>query len=138
MSTPCRGAHPDETVTYLSDAWLDAADAAVADLAPLPVELRVGYSVLAAPPEAAIGGDHTLVLGPDRVSVTAGLDRPTVTLTMTWELAVRIAQGATSAQRAFLDGLITLEGRPDALLGHQGQLAAIDDLLVEVRARTTY
>ncbi|MGI9616880.1 MAG: hypothetical protein ACR2QO_28450 [Acidimicrobiales bacterium] len=123
---------------YLSDAWLEAADAALADQDPLPVVLRVGYRVIGGPPDGASVLSHTLVLGPERVGVVGGLDQPTVTLTMDWEVAVAIAQGHASAQRAFLDGLVQLGGRPDALLGHQDDLSSVDDRLAPVRAVTTY
>lgn len=123
---------------YLSDAWLEAADAALADQDPLPVVLRVGYRVVAGPPDGTSVRSHTLVLGPERVSIVGGLVEPTVTLTMEWEVATAIAQGRASAQRAFLDGLVQLGGQPDALLGHQDHLLAVDDLLASVRAETTF
>ncbi|MGI9617005.1 MAG: hypothetical protein ACR2QO_29080 [Acidimicrobiales bacterium] len=123
---------------YLSDEWLEAADAALAGQDPLPVRLRVGYRVMDGPPDGASVRSHTLVLGPERVGIVGSLVDPTVTLTMAWEVASAIAQGRASAQRAFLDGLVQLDGQPDALLGHQDHLSAVDDLLASVRAETSY
>jgi hypothetical protein len=105
---------------------------------PLAAPLRVGYRVTDCPPDGTTTNSHTLVLGPERVGIAAGLDEPTVTFTMAWDVAVAIAEGDTSAQRAFLDGLALLSGQPGALLGHQAELSAVDDLLAAVRARTLY
>ena len=134
--TSASGASP--TLRYLSDRWLELADEVVRALDPLPVSLRVGYRVTDGPPDGETERQHTLVLGPTEVGMVPGLDEPSVTLTMTWDVAVAIASGRTNAQRSFLDGCIQLAGRPDALLGHQEHLAAVDDLLATVRARTTY
>ena len=132
------GLEAETTLPYLSDRWLAAANAAVRELEPLSVELRVGYRVTDCPPDEATIRSHTLVLGPEPVEIVAGLDEPNVTLTMTWRVAVEIAAGRVSAQRSFLDGHIQLAGRPDALLGHQARLSTVDDLLAAVRSRTTY
>ena len=59
-------------------------------------------------------------------------------MTMGWELAMAVNQGRDSAQRAFLDGRLVLGGDPGVLLGHQERLAAVDDALAELRARTRY
>ncbi len=130
--------HDRQPLPYLSERWLTAADAAVRALAPLPVVLRIGYEVIGGPPDGRTVRAHTLVLGPGRVGFVPGLDEPSVTLTTPWPLAVAIARGEVSAQRAFLDGHVELAGRPDALLGHQEELATIDDLLADVRADTIY
>lgn len=129
---------PTPRLRYLSEAWVEAADVALADQDPLPVVLRVGYRVVDGPPDGASVWSHTLVLGPERVGIVGGLVEPTVTLTMKWEVAAAIAQGRASAQRAFLDGLVQLGGQPDALLGYQDRLSAVEDLLASVRAETTY
>lgn len=122
-------------VTFLSDAWVAAADAALDRLAPVPGPLVVGVTVTGGP-----GGDrrYRLVLGPDRVGAEPGPGPATVTMTLTWDLAVAVNQGRESAQRAFLDGRLMLGGDPVVLLGHAGRLAAIDDALAPLRARTTY
>ena len=53
-------------------------------------------------------------------------------------IAAAIARGEIGAQRAFLDGEIRLGGDTTALLGHQAELAEIDDRLADLRAITRY
>lgn len=122
-------------VRYLSDDWLAEADAALAGLPALPRPVVVGFVVTDGP-----DGDRSyrLVLGPDRVGVAAGTEGAGVVLTQRWDTARAIARGEHSAQRAFLDGDVRLGGDVRVLLGHQGELAAIDDRLAELRARTTF
>jgi hypothetical protein len=122
-------------VRFLSDEWVAAADDALALLAPVPAPLVVGVTVTGGP-----DGDrsHRLVLGPERVGAEREAEGASVTMTLTWDLAVAVNQGRTSAQRAFLDGRLVLSGDPVALLGYQDQLAAVDDLLGPLRARTAY
>ncbi|MEZ5411458.1 MAG: SCP2 sterol-binding domain-containing protein [Acidimicrobiales bacterium] len=122
-------------VEFLSDAWVAAADAALARLAPVPAPLVVAVTVTGGP-----GGEHRyrLVLGPDRVGAEAGPGPAAVTMTMTWDLAVAVNQGRESAQRAFLDGRLVLGGDLVVLLGHAPHLAAVDDALAPLRARTSF
>ncbi len=125
----------DEPTRYLSDRWLKRADQQLAGLAPLADAVSVGFRVLSGP-----DGDrrYRLILGPDRVGAAAGDDGCGVSLTMHWDVAVQIANGRRSAQRAFLDGEIQLGGDASVLLGHQRELAEIDDRLAELRATTKY
>lgn len=120
---------------YLSDEWLAAADAAVDGLSPVATDLSVGMEISGGP-----DGDrgYRLILGPDRVGVAADGGEVRVRMGMNWQTAVSIAQGRTSAQRAFLDGEIRLGGDTSALLGHQAELAEFDDRLGALRDRTDY
>jgi hypothetical protein len=124
-----------ESVAFLSDAWVAAANRAVSGLAPVSEPLVVGVTVTGDPQ-----GDrsHQLILGPDRVGVERGPGPVSVAMTLGWELAVAINQGRESAQRAFLDGRLSLSGDPVVLLGHQAHLAQVDDVLGQLRLRTTY
>ncbi|MEM7338345.1 MAG: hypothetical protein AAF467_06855 [Actinomycetota bacterium] len=129
-----------DEVLFLSDAWVEAADAALTSVAGADemATAVVAYRVTGGP-----DGDceHHLVLGADRPRmVRPGPDAtsPTVTLTMPYDLAVAVNQGVESAQRAVLDGRIDLNGQPDVLLAHQAPLGAVDDLLAPLRARTRY
>ena len=128
------GDSPDR-LFYLSDPWLDAANAAVAALESLGSDLVVGISVVGGPQ-----GDRSyhMSLGTDPVSIGAGTQNAGVTLTMSWSRAVAIATGHVSAQRSFLDGEIQLGGDAGKLLGHQKPLAELDDCLAEVRSRTDF
>lgn len=125
----------DDRVEFLSDAWVAAADAALSRLAPVPGPLVVAVTVTGGP-----AGDrrYRLVLGPDGVGAEPGPGPAAVTMTMTWDLAVAVNQGRESAQRAFLDGRLTLGGDPVVLLGHAPHLAAVDDALAPLRARTSF
>lgn len=120
---------------YLSDAWLAAANSAVSDLEPLESELIVGMHVVDGPE-----GDRSyhMTLGAGPVGIGPGLDNAGVTMTMKWSLAVAIAKGLKGAQRSFLDGEIQLGGDAGQLLGHQKQLADLDDRLAKVRSRTDF
>ncbi|MGI9595399.1 MAG: hypothetical protein ACR2QK_04525 [Acidimicrobiales bacterium] len=124
-----------ERLRYLSDRWLDEADRRLASLTPLPASVSVGMAVLGGP-----DGDrlYRLVLGPDRVGVALGLADSGVHMTLAWEVAVDIAQGRASAQRAFLDGRMQLGGDTSLLLGYQQQLADIEDRLDRLRADTDF
>jgi hypothetical protein len=120
---------------FLSDEWLAAADEALSDLRPIAAELVVGFRVTGGP---AGESAHRLVLGPQRVGARRGTGGAALTLTMSWDLAIAISRGESSAQRAFLDGRLQLSGDPAVLLGHQQQLAEIDDRLAGLRDRTSY
>ena len=81
---------------------------------------------------------YTLVLGPSQVAITTAPTKQNITLMLPWDTAVEIAQGTTSAQRAFLGGTMQLSGDAAALVGHQSYLNQLDDTLVELRESTTY
>lgn len=127
--------HQTEKVPYLSEAWLDRADEALADLAPIAEALAVGIEVTGGP-----RGDraYRLLLGPDRVGVSSEPEPAGVRMSLAWTVAVAIAQGRSSAQRAFLDGQLRLGGDVALLLGHQDALGAIDDRLADLRQVTDF
>lgn len=120
---------------YLDDDWLQAADGALSSLEPLSSAVSVGFQVRSGKePDRS----YQLILGPDRVGVERGLDGCGVRLVLDWDLAVAIATGVVSAQRAFLDGNIQLGGDASLLLGHQDELARIDDRLADLRTITQF
>ncbi len=120
---------------YLSEPWLEAATKALIDAPPTQTSLRVGYDIIDGPDGV---GPYTLVLGPETMAFEPGLSEPAATLRLTFDLAVAIAKGMTSAQRAFLDGKIQLGGDVTALLGSTAHLELIDDKLKELRATTRF
>ena len=122
-------------VAYLGDEWLARADRALAGLAPVADGPAVAVVVTDGP-----FGDraYRLILGPDRVAVSPDPEPHGVRMTLAWDDAVAIAQGRSSAQRAFLDGRLRLGGDTSLLLGHQDALAAIDDRLAELRTTTDF
>jgi hypothetical protein len=121
---------------YLSSQWFEQADA---DLARLPV-LADGVTIAVRVTGGGRRPDvaYRLVLGPDRVRMISDDYPGDVRLTMSYEISAAIARGELGAQRAFLDGKIQLGGDTTALLGHQRQLAEIDDQLADLRARTRF
>ncbi len=123
------------TVRYLSDEWLRRADEDLAGLTPISSAVEVGILVRSGP-EGDRG--YRLILGPDRVGVEPGADGSGVQMSLDWDVAVAIANGATSAQRAFLDGQMQLGGDTSLLLGHQSELGDIDDRFGDLRANTRY
>ncbi len=137
-------------VRYLSDEWLDEADRQLGDLEPISGRVTVDVVVRSGPE-----GDraYRLILGPDRVGIDRGSAPDPgngarssggttvasgVRMTLPWTVAVAIARGRASAQRAFLDGHIQFGGDASLLIGHQRELADIDDRLAELRSVTRY
>jgi hypothetical protein len=123
------------SLRYLGDRWLARADEALSGLTPVPADVAVGVTVTGGPEGER---RYRLILGPDRVGIDDRVESVGVRMTLDWEEAVAIAQGRTSAQRAFLDGRLRLGGDAGLLLGHQDALAGIDDRLADLRAVTRY
>lgn len=124
-----------DKVLYLSAAWLHQADELLSGLTPITKKVEVAMVVRSGPE-----GDrrYRMVLGPDRVGIDPDTDEGGVRMTMEWDIAAAIATGQASAQRAFLDGNLQLGGDTSLLLGHQQELAAIEDRLQPLRAITSY
>lgn len=120
---------------YLSDEWLSAAAESVAGLEPVDGALSVAVTVTDGP-----NGDRSyrMLLGPDQVTVDDQVDSATATMALAWADAAAIAQGQSSAQRAFLDGRLRIGGDVSSLLGHQEAMAAFDDRLATLRATTSF
>lgn len=119
---------------YLSDEWIQEADAALRasglrapDGERFAVEQRVGQVVF-----------H-LVFDSDRASVRTGAAAdPAVVFCQSRDTAVAIAQGEQSAEEAVLNGEITFEGDPMALLSHRRLLTRAEDVFADVRSRTVW
>jgi len=126
-------------LTFLTDEWVDAVDAAVASdgaLATLmaDVALSIEQHVTAGPL-----GDVTYHLTFDhgQASVRPGpASNPTVRFSQDYETAAAIASGAGSAQRAFMTGRLRVGGDLRVLLDHGDALAQLHDVFASVRART--
>jgi hypothetical protein len=129
-------------VRYLSPEWFDAAgDALAADGAltdaltgiSLTIEQVVGGS------PAGTAGSWHLAIDHGRVTLVAGpASTPDLRFTTSYETATQIASGALAAQRAFVEGRLRVGGDLALLITHQRAVAAVDDALASVRARTTY
>lgn len=119
-------------VQYLSDEWIEAANTAVAGLAPSTEPFSVSYTVT-----DGQDGERSYTLDLSQRSVVVGADAP-VGLRMSWGIAKAIALGEVSAQRAFLDGNMQIQGDAQALVGNADGMAAVDAALAPLRATTTY
>ncbi len=119
---------------YLSDEWIEEADAA----------LRA--SGLCAP-----GGDRFavqqqvgevifhMVFDGEGARISSGpAPDPEVAFSQARETAVAIAKGELSAEEAVLNGEVTFEGNPMALLSHRRLLARAEDVFAEMRDRTIW
>lgn len=119
---------------YLSDEWIEEADAALrasglctSEGDPFAVEQRVGEVVF-----------H-MVFDSDGARACSGpATDPAVVFCQSWGTAVAIAQGEQSAEEAVLNGEITFEGDPMALLSHRRLLTRAEDVFADVRARTVW
>jgi SCP-2 sterol transfer family len=132
-------------VRYLSPEWIDAAgDAVSADdrlgAALAGVNLTVEQVVEGGDP-AGTGGAVTwhVAIEDGKVSLAAGpAARADLRFTTDRATAAGIASGALSAQRAFVEGRLRVGGDLSQLVAHQRAIAAVDDALAPVRARTTF
>lgn len=119
---------------YLSEEWIEEADAALRASGlcmpegdPFAVEQRVGEVVF-----------H-MVFDETGARVSSGpADDPAVVFCQSRDTAVAIVQGELSAEEAVLNGEITFEGNPMALLSHRRLLARAEDVFADVRARTDW
>ena len=126
---------------YLSDEWLAAADAAVREDDALAgttadVVLVIEQTVCGGP-----RGDRTYHVALDRgtVSIAPGpASGADITFATDWATAVAIAQGAESAQVAFMAGRLRLGGDARALLERSATLAELTDALGPLRADTDF
>lgn len=139
--------------TYLSDEWLREAAAAIDADPGLQTHRTDPPLVLQQVVTGHRLGDATgrpdgdarsatvtwhVVFGPDGVAWLPGpAADPDVVLTCDADTAWDVQRGVLSAQGAFMHGRLRLGGDTRALLAHQPLLTALDDVLAELRARTT-
>lgn len=124
---------------YLSDEWLAALEEAARSVQvdrPGDAPRVVVQTVITGDdgePEVA----YHLVLDGSTVAVHRGrADRPTVTFTQHRRTAEAIASGRRGAQAAFMAGDVRLTGDVTALIEHRDALAAFDEVMRAVAART--
>lgn len=126
-------------LTFLSDEWIAALDAAVADdtvLAERTADLAftIEQEVTGGP-----GGDvrYHVTFDHGRVSVATGAaQQATIRFSQDLATAAAIASGESSAQRAFMTGRLRVGGDLRVLLAHGEVLTQLQDVFAEVRART--
>lgn len=117
---------------FLTDQWVDALDAAAA---PLEVsgelELCIEHVVESFVYHVSYGGGRV------RYRAGAATDS-TVRLVADRETATAIARGELSAQRAFMNGRLAIEGDTLALANAQPALRSIGDAFAVVRSSTEW
>ncbi len=120
---------------YLSAEWFAAANQLLAEHTPVASELCLAVSVTGGP---AGNCDYRMVLGPDVVGYQTDDSTAAVTMHLTWEQAVAIAQGNVNAQQAFLTGELRLDGDVTHILGHAKELNTFQDALAPLRENTRW
>jgi hypothetical protein len=126
-------------VRYLSDEWFVAADKALADdeslRAPLTdVRLTVEQTVPDAP-DGATTWSIVIDRGTARLVVGPAPDAD-IRFRTSYRVASAIARGQLAAPVAFLRGELSVGGDLQLLTTHQRALAAVSDVLSEVRQAT--
>lgn len=128
-------------VRYLSNEWLAALDRAAASndrpaAAANGLQVTVQHVVTCGEaPEVS----YHVVISEGRVSFRPGTaERPNVTIRVDRATAVAIATGARSAQAAFLDASLVLDGDLRCLISCGEVLAGIDRALAKIRSDTEF
>lgn len=126
---------------YLSPEWLAAAADAIAHDATLQevaAELDVTLEqTVADGPEGTVCW-HIILRDGRAKLVTGPVSSADLRFTTTWEVARSIARGQLAAPTAFIDGQLRVGGDLTLLLRHHRKLAAVDDVLSTLRAKTTW
>lgn len=124
--------HHGQMARFLTDEWVDALDAAATSLqVGDDLELRVEHVV------EAFTYHVSYADGRVRYQRGAATDA-TVRLIADRDTAAAIARGELSAQRAFMNGLLAIEGDTMALANAQPTLRAIGDAFGDVRSSTEW
>jgi putative sterol carrier protein len=128
-------------VRYLSPEWIDAASEAVA----ADDRLSAALAGVTMTVEQTVGGGPDgsvtwhIAIDDGKVALTSGpATRLDLRFTTDYDTAAEVASGALAAQRAFVEGRLRVGGDLSLLVTHQRAIAAVDDALAPVRARTTY
>jgi putative sterol carrier protein len=128
-------------VRYLSLAWIDAVDRAVAASAPIhelvPAHEIGVTQVVTDGPEGDV--TYHLQVGDGAITFAAGpADPEHVRMEQSWDTAVAVATGSLNAQEAFVSGQIRLHGDQQRLLDSQPLFGALDSVFKAVREETVY
>ena len=129
---------------FLSPEWLAELDAAIRAhprLSELTSDARivVEQRVTCGEPDGSDDVVYHVVLDHGSASVEPGpATDPTVTFSQDASTARSIAEGAESAQRAFMSGVLRVGGDLQALTAHQSVLGELGDVFAAVRAATDF
>lgn len=132
---------PDQTIRYLSLAWIRELTREVAEneaLADLANEHSIGVTqVVTDGPEGDV--TYHLQVGGGAATFGAGAADPEdVRMQQEWSTAVAVATGVMNAQEAFITGKILLFGDQQKLMTAQPVFGALDQVFTMVRERTRY
>lgn len=129
------------SVTYLSDEWIDAADALLRKVSIEPPLVGPGFSIETVVTDGP-HGDRRYTVEVEgatlRAHVAGAAHDSVVRLTQQHRTAVAIARGESSAQAAFLAADIQLGGDVSILIAHAGLVAQIGDALAPLRRTTDF
>lgn len=126
---------------FLSPEWVAELDAAARASDPPAtltedLTLTVQQVVQGAPQGEVL---YYVTIDRDGVRVRPGsADSPDLELFADYDVARAISAGTANAQEALAIGRLKIKGRLDLLLGHEGALAALDEIFTSVRNATTY
>ena len=124
---------------YLSDEWFVAANAALESNHKLTdvladVRITIGQTVLDAPSGTVTWG---LVIDRGSAQLVVGpIPHADVRFRTSYQVAAAVAAGRLGAPAAFLRGDLSVGGDLHLLTANQRALAAVDDVLAEVRQAT--
>jgi putative sterol carrier protein len=126
-------------VRYLSRPWIAAARDAIAGdeglrTATAGMRLTIEYVTTDAP-EGTVRWHIAIDDGRVELAEGPAVD-PELRFTADYATAAQIAGGELGAQRAFVEGRLRVGGDLSLLIRHHRPLAAIDDVLGDLRART--
>ena len=124
---------------YLSSAWLEAAGDALAGDPGLPtatagIRLTLEQVVHDTPEGTVVW--HLVIDDGVRLAVGAA-EHADLRFTTSYPIAAAIAAGELAAQRAFICGDLRLGGNLSLLSRHQRALAAVHDVLGDLRKATS-
>ncbi|MXZ85040.1 MAG: SCP2 sterol-binding domain-containing protein [Acidimicrobiia bacterium] len=119
---------------YLSPEWIEEAHAAL-EASGLRTSDGDQFSVEQHVDEVVF---HMVFDGSGASVYSGPAADPSVVFRQSWDTAVAIAKGEQSAEEAVLNGEVTFEGDPMALLSHRRLLTHAEDVFAIVRARTTW
>jgi hypothetical protein len=132
-------------VRYLSPEWFDAARAALAADPGLPaatggIRLTLQQTVTDAPDAPGGHGEigWRLVIDDGGVRLETGPGPADIRFTTSYATAARIAAGELGAPTAFIRGDLRVGGDLRLLTTHHRSLAAVHDVLAEVRKDTVF
>lgn len=124
---------------FLSDAWLDALDAAARSRTVAADDPLAGVSLVI---EQVIRGGRRwrLVIDDGVLSIDGAPtdDEADIRLTSDRRTAAAIAAGQRAALDAFMSGDLVIGGDIGSMLAHREALEALGDLFAEVRVATSF